>query len=146
MNQRWVNKYKKYYEYEQIREEIDNNTFIQNIFNDLLNSYENMFFNLNDKLITVMMKQLPKNILDNFKSKDNNAYNFKNEENKIPDLAKIIHNNNQNLLYFHDFELISSEIYEYLFFHSNQGELEEDKAEKAECSFDKNYLRRDHHS
>ena len=66
-----------------------------------------MFFNLNDKLITVMMKQLPKNILDNFKNKDNNVFIFKNQENKTPDLAKIIYNNNHDLLYFYIFMILN---------------------------------------
>ena len=37
VNQKWINNYKTYYEYDQISKEIDKNTFIQNILNNLLN-------------------------------------------------------------------------------------------------------------
>ena len=60
---------------------------------------------------------------------------------KTPNIAQINYNNGNNILFYsNDFELITAEIYEYLFgsFDKNVRDYNS-KAEKVECIFDNNY-------
>jgi hypothetical protein len=121
---------------------MDQKKFIQIYLNNLLNSCENSNININDKLIALIIQQLPQNIIDEFNLSDKNFYSFKNEEMKTPNIAQINYNNGNNILFYsNDFELISAEIYEYLFgsFDKNVRDYN-NKAEKVECIFDNNYI------
>ena len=113
---------------------MDKNKLIQIYLNNILNSCENSNLYLNDKLIDLIIQQLPQNIIGEFNINDNNVSSFKNNEMKIPDYAQINYNGNNILFYYNDFELISAEIYEYLFWNFN------DKGEKIECIFDDKYI------
>ena len=58
---------------------------------------------------------------------------------KTPNIAQINYNNGNNILFYsNDFELITAEIYEYLF--GNMKDNFGDDAEKVECIFDNNYI------
>ena len=142
INKNWIQKYKSYYKYDIISAEINKNKFIQTNLNNLLNSCENSNINIKDKLIALIIQQLPQNIIDEFNLSDKNFSSFKNEEMKTPNIAQIKYNNGNNILFYsNDFELISAEIYEYLFgsFDKNVRDYNS-KAEKVECIFDNNYI------
>ena len=72
MKKEWIQEYKNYYNFDAISAAIDKSESIQNIFNNMTqNSNGNIIFH--DKLIALMMKSLPKDIIKNFniKEKDN---------------------------------------------------------------------------
>ena len=141
VNKKWIQEYKKYYNYDILSAAIDKNSVIQNVF-------KNNNFNFNDKLLTLMIKLLPKNLVDDFNYKDKNISQFNNKEKKRPEMSEIMYGSDKNLLYYYDFELINSDLYDYLF-KSNKQNLKaqnfnninsEDKAEKVECIIDQKYL------
>ena len=109
------------------------------LMQNLLNNCENSNLNINDKIVTLIIQQLPQNIIDEFNINDKNFFSFKNEEMKTPNIAQINYNNGNNILFYpNDFELISAEIYEYLF-----GYMKDNfggDAEKVECIFDNIYI------
>ena len=77
-----------------------------------MNNAQNTNFNFNDKFVALMMKHLPKDLIDDFNNRDKNFYSFKNSETKSASMAPI--NYKSNIFYLYDFELISSEIYEFV--------------------------------
>ena len=144
VNTKWMQKYKEYFNYYNISAVLDKNDFIQMIFNNILTNAQNTNFHLNDKLIVLMMKQIPKNYIDEFIKKDRCFSSFRAEEMKIPNISHINYNGNNTLLYYKDFELISKDIYEYLFncmsnYYKNN-ESFESKAEMVECIFNNKYI------
>ena len=153
INKKFIHNYKKYYNYDTIiSTSIEKNFYIQNVLNNQLNTRENNIFNIKDKLLALMVKQLPKNLLDDFNEKDKNFKNFKKNEKKVPNMGKINYDSNENFFYYYDFELISEEIFDYLFNFINlqnnndivksseELEFNIDKPEKVECLIDKNYI------
>ena len=135
VNKKWLQEYKQYYNYDTLSASIEQNSFIQNAF-------KNKYFNFNDKLLTLMIKQLPKNLVDDFNIRDKNISNFNNKEQKYQYTRIITYAPNKDLVYYCDFELINEELYDYLFKPNNmpyQNNIQ-DKAEKVECLFDQNYL------
>ena len=149
INKKWVQNYKKYYNYDSISSAIDKNILIQNALNNLLNQDDNNNFYITDKLITLMMKQLPKYIIDDFNTKDKNFKHFQHAEQKGPYISIFSYGHNKDLFYYHDFELISAEIYDNLFnflepqnINNNLLDQENnlDKVEKVECFVDKKYI------
>ena len=93
INKNWIQKYKSYYKYDIISAEINKNKFIQTNLYNVLNNCENSNINIKDKLIALIIQQLPKNIIDEFNLSDKNFYSFKNEEMKTPNIAQINYNN-----------------------------------------------------
>ena len=149
INKNWIQNYKKYYNYDSISSAIDKNNLIQNAINNLLNRNDSNDFNINDKLLTLMMKQLPKYILDDFNIKDKNIKNFQNTEQKGSYMATFSYGPNKDFFYHYDFELISAEIYDYLFYFLDSLNINNnfqnkvmdlDKVEKVECLVDKKYI------
>ena len=150
VNKNWIQKYKNHYNFDEISIAIDKNNNIQIILNNILNNAQNTNFNFNDKFVALMMKHLPKDLIDDFNNRDKNFYSFKNSETKSASMAPI--NYKSNIFYLYDFELISSEIYEYLFSSMNFNfsirdnksiafnESLENKAEKVECIIDNDYI------
>ena len=140
-------KYKDYYNFNEISKEMDKNNFIQFLINNIINNSQTTNFNLNDKLAALIIKQLPKKIINDFNNKDNKFQtNYKNEEIQNPNITQINYNNENNILfYYFDFELISAEIYEFLFKYIGKNVVFNDdtfdtKAEKAMCVFEDKYI------
>ena len=154
VNKSWLKKYKDYYNFSKISQEMNNNSAIQNAFNNMINNAQNTNYNLKDKLVAFIIKQLPTNIIDDFNNRDSKFNtHYKNEEMQEPSMNSMNYSGN-NLFYYYDFELISVEVFEFLFKymnmnikiqnnqsiafnHDNNFEI---KAEKAECIFDEEYI------
>ena len=131
VNKAWIKKYKDYYNFTKISDELDKNSLVQNSFDNIILDNQNTNFNLKDKLVALIIKQLPKNIIDDFNNRDSNFDTFyKNEV-------------------IHDFEIINAEIYDSLFKYMNMNILIHEgksivfnndalitKAEKVECIFE----------
>ena len=124
VNKAWIKKYKDYYNFTKISDELDKNSLVQNSFSNIILDNKNTNFNLKDKLVALIIKQLPKNIIDDFNNRESNfATYYKNEEIQNPSLTHIKYNGNNKLLYFYDFEIINAEIYDSLFKYMNMNIL-----------------------
>jgi hypothetical protein len=147
VNKNWIKKYKAYYNYDMISAEMDKSPFIQNTMNNLLNDYENNIYNIKDKLIILMKNQIHKKYITDFEERDKNFKNFKNEEQKGPNMSQITYDYNRTLFYYDDFEIISEEIYDYIFnvdkrnqYNYNNQNSDINMAKKVECLIDKSYI------
>ena len=144
INTKWMQKYKEYFNYYEISAILDKSNFIQTTFKNILTNAQNTNFLLSDKLIALLMKEIPKNYIDNFIKRDMRFSSFRAEEMEIPNISHINYNGNNTLLYYIDFELISKDIYEYLFNYTSNNyknnESFESKAEMVECIFDNKYI------
>ena len=150
VNKAWIKKYKDYYNFTKISDELDKNSLVQNSFGNIISDNQNTNFNLKDKLVALIIKQLQKNIIDDFNNRDSNfATYYKNEEFQNPSLTHINYNGNNKLIYLYDFEIINAEIYDSLFKYMNINILIQEvenivfnndalstKVEKVKCIFE----------
>ena len=140
----WIQEYKNYYNFNAISAAIDKSESIQNIFNNMTqNSNGNIIFH--DKLIALMMKSLPKDIIKKFNIKEKDSIHFNINQTQPPEMIQFSYENNI-LWYIHDFELISADIYHFLFKNFNlnvslvknslrMSKIDTIKADKVECLF-----------
>ena len=155
MNKNWIQKYKAYYDFDKIYNEFDKNNEIKKIINTLKDK-ENDDLIISDKNFILMLKSLKSDIINEFNEKDS-AFNkkYENKEKKIADLIifQYLSDNNQekNLFFHYNFEIINAKIYKYLFenvdtklylekrtrFFSCQEDTIENKEEKVFYLFDK---------
>ena len=150
VNKIYMRIYKNHYNYSFISSSIDNNTNIQSIMNrELKKTENNNKIKISDKMLDLMTKNLDKNIIKDFNIKDKESILFKGEK-KIPDFIRFGYGN-INFFYFHYFELINSETYNFLSKETNKNidlpasdnilkDSNENKAEKVECYFDKIHI------
>ena len=123
ISKKWINKYKKYYNYGELIKELQNNSLIQNVFNSLKNNDNDENYILSDKKSALIIKNLSQKIIKDFDEKDKNfdqykeKDDFKNEDKSAS--FEIFHyneNNSQNgLLFFNNFEIINTQLYNILF-------------------------------
>ena len=154
VNKKWIQNYKNYYDFDTIYKEIDKNSDIKNIINNLKEKDDGDII-ISDKSLILMLKKLPKQMKKEFMEKDE-FFNkkYKNTETKIPDLSGydyILEKNQTNTLFYYiNFEIINSKIYKYLFekidtditiekniFYKKSIDNEE---KQVLCSFDKNSI------
>ena len=136
VNKSWIQKYKKYYDFDKIYNEINEKVTIKNIFKTLKENKE-----ITDKKLALMIKQLPKNMTYSFNEKDKNfAQNYKNRHTKIPDILALTYQDsnveNKEIFYTINFEIINKKIYDELFKNIDK-DTELDIFLKAEILFDK---------
>ena len=151
VNKQWIQNYKNYYDFDLIYKEIEKIPIITNIINSLKEKEE-----ISEKKLALILKKIPKNIIDKFLEKDNNfTKKYQNNETKTPQLfaMEYIDNSQQtkSFFFYNDFEIINSKLYKNLFenidiifnfeknfFGKKRGI--ENKAEKVLCLFDKNRI------
>ena len=155
VNYYWIQKYKNYYEFDNIYKLLNQKLIINKIFEVVIEEENDK---ITDKIITIIAKKIPKFIFEIFSENDKNFIKrYKNEERKIPLLSAInyYYKTEKTLFYFHNFELISSDIYECIFkdldknisndsnkklknilFWKNSDYIE-NETEKVKCIFDK---------
>ena len=158
VNKNWIQKYKAYYDFDKIYNEFDKNNEIKKIINTLKDK-ENDDLIISDKNTILMLKSLKSDIINEFNEKDS-AFNkkYENKEKKIADLIifQYLSDNNQekNLFFHYNFEIINAKIYKYLFenvdtklylekrtrFFSWQEDTIENEEEKVFCLFDKDRI------
>ena len=153
INKDWIQEYKNYYNFDMICSELDKIPQVQQVFNSL-NDNEKIGNLITDKKLTLMIKALPKYIIENFNESE--LYfktKFNNTNKKLPQITgfEYYDNNNkeQSLFYSYDFEIISEEIYEYLFKYLDMNInsvsdreirnflLSDENEGKVDCLFDK---------
>ena len=151
VNKQWIQNYKNYYDFDLIYKEIEKSPVITNIINSLKEKEE-----ISDKKLALMLKKIPKNIIDKFLEKDKNfSKKYQNNEQKTPQMYPMEYIDNlqqtKSFLFYNDFEIINSKLYKTLFenidiifnFEKNlfgQKRGIENKAEKVSCLFDKNRI------
>ena len=158
VNKDWIQEYKNYYNYDMISDHLDKLDQIKNIF-DNANYNERINNLMSDRNIALMIKQLPKLIIDNFNESEKYfKTKYNNEKNRLPEISGFdYYDNNQtqkSLFYYNNFELVSSEVYESLFKDINmniksndrevrllllQDRIDRDEG-KVECLFEKNKI------
>ena len=103
-----MNNLKNYYNYELVKNILNSNEKIKNIFDK--NKDNNKNFNLKElKEIYEIIKKIPNNILEeiNSKIKDND---FKNKINFAPDFIQVKNNEIPDLSVIDNFEILNREI------------------------------------
>ena len=149
VNKKWIKIYKDYYDWENIYNILDKNLAINKLFDRIIETNNE----INDRTLTMIAKKIPIKIFETFNESDKVFQKkYKNEEKKIPSTNKIKYSNSKKIIsYFHDFELISSDIYENLFLNLDKKLSDEsnlilknvlfwkktpNETEKVECMFD----------
>ena len=149
VNKNWIKIYKDYYDWNNIYNILNKNPDINKLFDTIIEINNE----ITDRTLTMIAKKIPKQIFDKFNESDKvfqKKYN--NDEKKLPSTKKIKYANNKKIIsYFHDFELISSDIYENLFLNLDKSLSDEsniilknikfwkktlNQTEKVECIFD----------
>ena len=112
VNWEFIKKYKDYYDYQTLEKCLLNNNFAQQIAKSIK---EKQDYVLNDKIITIIIKNLPNNINMNFINKSKYKVptgNILEEPN-----SKCVQNT--ELFYYDEFELIDRNLYSLIFKKSN---------------------------
>ena len=156
VNKLWLQNYKKYYNFDTVYKEIEKNSAIKSVIKHLNEIKDSEDF-ISDMKVFLMLKSLPKDLVIKLIYQEKNfTTEYKNEQTKIPIVKPMeyLDNNQQinNLFYYDDFEIISSEIYKYLFekidtiiytetkfFILKTGGIK-NEAEKVLCLLDKNRI------
>ena len=111
----WIKEYKNYYNFDVISSEFEKSSLIQQMFNKLKDDEE-----ISDKKLTLMIKAIPKNIINIFNESESLfKTHYKNLNEKLPHISGFdyLDNNNkkQTLFYYYDFEIIEKNVYDELF-------------------------------
>ena len=114
----WIQKYKSYYNLDNIYKELEKNPGFTTVINRLNDIEENNF--ISDIKVILMLKNIPIKLLNELIKKEKNfTKKYKNNLEKVPQLAPLEYLVNEKesnyLFYYNDFELIESKIYKYLF-------------------------------
>jgi len=117
MNKEYIQKYKEHYEYYNLEKMFVNNQFFLQVLNMIRQGNNNMNQNLNDKTLTLMIKNAPFAFNKNFIQKSNIYVNT----NNISEEPKINHFQNMEIFYYDEFELIDENIYKSLFKNNTEG-------------------------
>ena len=114
INCKYMKKYKDYYEYLKLETYLSKDKVA---YQSVIKINENYDYIVDDKIMTLIIKNLPKEYNQIFidKSKNKIKINYMNEE---PDLKAV---ENVDIFYYDDFELIDKELYSLLFKKNNPG-------------------------
>ena len=115
INEDLINSYKEYFDYSKLENEIKNNKDgnLSNIVKSLNNNDFEDEILINDKKIILLIKNLSFDV-NNYNEEINKKYKeYINKEQDKPKL-EAFNDNNFNLLYYNNFELINSKIYSLL--------------------------------
>ena len=129
INQELINAYKKYYLYPQIEQELNNNNFVKQIIFKIKGEWNDFHNIINDKKISIIIKNYLMNINQQFIFLPNQVYNI-NEEPKIEEIK------GNSYFYYNNFEIIEEDIYSILFNNNNYT----DNANYRECYFENSYM------
>ena len=124
INSEFFKKYKDYYEYPALEQLLYKNNIAQQASKNIIDNYN---YALNDKMLALIIKNLPDNINQKFIEKSKN----KVQTGNIPEAPKI--NGNLGIFYYDEFELIDNNLYSLIFKKNNIGIY-------GECYFVNGYL------
>ena len=120
VNGNWLNEFKKYYEYDKINEELNNNKYVKEELNNII--YYSEVINL--KQIYSIIKYISPDIISNINNKNNNDNII--IENMNPNIIEIGYYDNsqqkQQIMIYNNFEISNIEIIQS--FNSNNNNIE----------------------
>ena len=134
LDKEYVHKIKELFDYNSIEKELNNSTIANQVMN-LLEKNNNDSNILNDKSISLIIKQFPEEINKNFNKKE---FNNKIECEEIPNLIPF--NNDDKLFYYINFEIVDKSIYGLLFGFNGNSSSYEEKDNYLECIFIEKYI------
>ena len=129
INQELINAYKKYYLYPQIEQELNNNNFVKQIIFKIKGEWNDFHNIIDDKKISIIIKNYLMNINQQFNFLPNQIYNI-NEEPKIEEIK------GNSYFYYNNFEIIEEDIYSILFNNNNYT----NSANYRGCYFENSYM------
>ena len=129
INQELINAYKKYYLYSQIEQELNNNNFVKQIIFKIKGEWNDFHNIINDKKMSIIIKNYLMNINQQFNFLPNQIYNI-NEEPKIEEIK------GNSYFYYNNFEIIEEDIYSILFNNNNYT----NSSNYRECYFENSYM------
>ena len=114
INGEFFKKYKDYYDYSTLENLLSKNNVSQQV---VKNIKENQNYILNDKMLTIIIKNLSNDINQKFNEKSKNKFQIGNIREE-PLIKSIL---NPELFYYDEFELIDKELYSLIFKKNNIG-------------------------
>ena len=134
-DKKYIQKIKEIFDYDSLEKELKNNDNVKQIMNVLetKNNNENIF--LDDKKVSLIIRNLPEGINTNYNKKkfNNKKIEYQEEPNLIP------YDNDK--FYYINFELVDKSIYNLLFgLNINSSYLYEKKENFLECIFIEKYI------
>ncbi len=112
VNSKYTKIYKDHFDYSTLEKELSRNKIVLQAAQNIKNNYE---YVVDDKMMTLIIKNLSKDFNKKFHEKSRIPVQTGN----ITEEPNIKNVQNSNLLYYDDFELISSELYSLLFKKNN---------------------------
>jgi len=133
---KYIQKIKEFFEYNYLEKELSNNIIAKQVMNSLgKNNNKNDNNNLNDKRISLIIKNLPENLNTNYNKKQ-----FNNKIIKCQEIPNLIPINNSNLFYYNNFEIVDILFNDLLFGQKNNLSQNEEKENYLECIFIEKYI------
>ena len=112
INSQYTKIYKDHYDYSILEQELSKNKIVLQAVQNIKANYE---YVVDDKMMTLIIKNLP----TDFNKKFHDKSKFPVQTGNFTEEPNIKYVQNTNLLYYDDFELISSELYSLLFKKNN---------------------------
>ena len=132
---KYIQKLKEIYDYNNLEKELNNNTLAKQTIDSLGKNNKNIEDNfLNDKKITLIIKNLPEEININYNKKL--YYHKKIDCQEMPDLIPF----NNNIFYYNNFEIIDKSIIDLLFGTNINYSLYQEKENYLQCTFIEKYI------
>ena len=126
INSEFFKKYKDYYEYPALEQLLYKNNIAQQASKNIIDNYN---YALNDKMLALIIKNLPDNINQKFIEKSKNKVQIGN----ISEAPTVKGISNFDIFYYDEFELIDKELYSLIFKKNNIGIY-------GECYFVNDYI------
>ena len=137
INSKWMEEYKKINEYYNVINEFKKNSYINNEINNS-NVNNNISFYLSEKKLCLLIKRISSNINTYYNKKN---FNFINNAPVEPNNELYQFEANNSLVYYNKFEIISEQVYDKIFGHSeNDINLDKQKNNYVNCIFFENII------
>ena len=127
---KYIQKIKEFFDYSILEKELNNNEIAKQSMDLLEKSNKNEHNILNDKKISIIIKNLPEEINTNYNNKQ-----FNNKEIEYKEMPNLIPFNSTKLFYYDNFEIIDIISYSELFWQSINFSLIKEKENYLECIF-----------
>ena len=142
INNKYIEKYKKFYDYSTLENELNQNKIILGTIKGLEKNYKNDKNVINDKKIILIIKHLPKNINSYYNQNKKFNLKCKIDEPEVPQYEGYNTGTEEIdcLIYYNDFTLISKSIYNSIYGYEKYSYISSDNENLCECYFINNYI------
>ena len=133
---KYIQKIKEFFDYNKLEKELNNNIIAKQYLEAFeKNNKANEYNILDDKKISLIIKNLPEEINTNYYKK---KFNF--EIIGCQDIPNLITLKYEDLSYYNNFELVDKSIFDILLGQNNYSSLYEEKYNYLECIFIEKYI------